>query len=167
MKKALITFLMTVGIGTSPYCVAATNTDTNDANKEAFVDIIGDICQRQGFDAMILKQSGQTPEATQVHINEEVLAPLTKEIEAIPNLDTSLGNAIIKLANSFSQTIISKAWEDDTNVIQEQMAKYGTAELTEAQQDEIWEQITDYSAEFSKDMSAMCQSQVNTILPSN
>lgn len=164
MKKAFIALFITAGLSTSSYSLAAANTD---ANKEVFIDIIGDICQRQGFDAMILKQSGQTPEATQQHINQEVLTPLQKDIESIPNLDSSLSNTIIKLASAFSQTIITKAWEDDTNIIQEQIAHYGSTELTQAQQDAIWKEITDYSAEFSKDMGTMCQSQIYTILPSN
>ena len=164
MKKALMTVLITLGIGISPYSMAAVSSD---ANKDSFVDIIGNICQRQGLDTMILKQSGQTPEATQTHINEEILEPLQKDIESIPNIDASLSNTIIKLATSFSQAIIAKAWEDDTNVIQQQMTKYDTEEITEAQQNEIWGEIMQYSTEFSQEMSAMCQSQVNTILPSN
>lgn len=165
MKKTALALLMTLGVSISPYCMAETETTTQ-SGEEIFVDIVGSICEREGFDTMVMRQAGETPEATQEHINTEVIQPLQQSIQQNSKIDPNLAEAIIDLSTAFSQVIVQLAWADDTNVIKEQVTQYGTTDLTQEQQDAIWEKVKTHAIGFSAEMKTMCESEVYEAIPS-
>ncbi|WP_230658259.1 hypothetical protein [Psychrobacter sp. I-STPA10] len=162
MRQALIALLIMLGIGISPYSMAASDTQSNE---EAFVDVIGSICEREAFDIMIIKQSGGTPDVAQQYLNNEILQPLQKTIQEDAKVNPDFGQLIIDLSAVFSQIILRMAWEDNTNVVQEQVTKYGSAELNQKQQEETWEQIKTHAAGFSTQMEMMCETELHKAIP--